>query len=291
MATVLVIGGHGTLGRPVVRCLVAAGFDVRAMARDPDAAWQKLPPEVEVVAGDLQDVSSIRIAAQGCDIVHINLSTMNHKAPFRPELDGTHKIIEALQDKPEILLSKVTAYGSRPTSGWWPDIDQKFYTEHAIMGSGHPWLIWRPTWFFESLPMFVRSKAIYQPVPDSPPLYWVAGHDYGTWVAKAFAEPTFRNRFFYVQGSEAIRFPDAVKRFRDKYDPRLKLRKIPSAVLQMGALFSPRLNHLKRLAQDTRQKEEVLKAEETWELLGPPTMSLEQYVDYMQTTADIPAAP
>lgn len=51
MNRVLVIGGTGSIGRPVVTQLAAAGADVRAMVRDPDTAG--LPPTVEVLRGDL----------------------------------------------------------------------------------------------------------------------------------------------------------------------------------------------------------------------------------------------
>jgi len=50
MNHILVIGGTGTVGRQVLSQLVAMGEQIRAMARNPDAA--RLPPQVEVVRGD-----------------------------------------------------------------------------------------------------------------------------------------------------------------------------------------------------------------------------------------------
>jgi uncharacterized protein YbjT (DUF2867 family) len=51
MNPILVIGATGTVGRQVVSRLAATGMQVRAMARNPGAA--RLPPQVEVVRGDL----------------------------------------------------------------------------------------------------------------------------------------------------------------------------------------------------------------------------------------------
>ncbi len=48
---VLVIGATGNVGRHVLSQLTATGTQVRALARNPDAAG--LPPQVEVVRGDL----------------------------------------------------------------------------------------------------------------------------------------------------------------------------------------------------------------------------------------------
>src|SRR5204862_4246857 len=51
MNRILVIGGTGNVGRQVVCRLAATGARCRAMVRNPDTAG--LPPEVEVVRGDL----------------------------------------------------------------------------------------------------------------------------------------------------------------------------------------------------------------------------------------------
>ena len=51
MNPILVIGGTGTVGRQVVSQLLERGVRVRALARNPAAAG--LPPQVDVVGGDL----------------------------------------------------------------------------------------------------------------------------------------------------------------------------------------------------------------------------------------------
>jgi NAD dependent epimerase/dehydratase family enzyme len=43
----LFIGGHGMLGRPVVRQMVKDGFEISVLARHPDIARQLLPPSSE----------------------------------------------------------------------------------------------------------------------------------------------------------------------------------------------------------------------------------------------------
>jgi uncharacterized protein YbjT (DUF2867 family) len=58
---ILVTGATGTIGRPLVHLLSAAGEQVRALARHPDA----LPPGVEVVGGDLSRPDTIATALQG----------------------------------------------------------------------------------------------------------------------------------------------------------------------------------------------------------------------------------
>lgn len=60
--TILVTGASGTIGRNVVDQLVRRGAPVRALVRNPAAV--NLPPQVELVQGDLLDVDAMRRAYQ-----------------------------------------------------------------------------------------------------------------------------------------------------------------------------------------------------------------------------------
>ncbi len=67
MHRVLVIGATGNIGREVVAQLAAAGAPVRAMTRNPDAAI--LPPQVELVRGDLTVPETLDASLDGIDAV------------------------------------------------------------------------------------------------------------------------------------------------------------------------------------------------------------------------------
>lgn len=67
--TVLVTGASGTVGREVVRALLDRGVGVRALTRTPDTA--ELPAEVDIVQGDLTDLTSVEAALDGVDAVHL----------------------------------------------------------------------------------------------------------------------------------------------------------------------------------------------------------------------------
>lgn len=64
----LVTGAGGFIGGHVVRTLVAAGAEVRALYRNP-ASVIDLPREVDFVRGDIRDFDSMRHAVEGCDTV------------------------------------------------------------------------------------------------------------------------------------------------------------------------------------------------------------------------------
>jgi uncharacterized protein YbjT (DUF2867 family) len=69
MHRILVIGGTGNVGRHVVDQLAAAGVQVRAMSRNPDAA--ALPPGVELVRGDLTVPETLDRCLQDIDAVFL----------------------------------------------------------------------------------------------------------------------------------------------------------------------------------------------------------------------------
>jgi uncharacterized protein YbjT (DUF2867 family) len=69
MNPILVTGGTGTVGRQVVSQLSAKGAQVRAMARNPGAA--QLPPQVDVVRGDLTFPETLESCLDGIETVFL----------------------------------------------------------------------------------------------------------------------------------------------------------------------------------------------------------------------------
>lgn len=69
MSHILVIGGTGTVGRQVVSQLVPKGAQVRALVRNPSAAH--LPPQVEVVRGDLTLPETLDPCLDGIETVFL----------------------------------------------------------------------------------------------------------------------------------------------------------------------------------------------------------------------------
>ena len=67
---IFLTGGTGFLGRHLVPALCRAGYPVRVLTRHPQAnEWLKRYPQVEVVAGDLQDTTVLQKASEGCQYV------------------------------------------------------------------------------------------------------------------------------------------------------------------------------------------------------------------------------
>src|SRR5437773_5512498 len=67
MNRVLVIGATGNVGQQVVSQLATTGAQVRALTRNPDAA--QLPPQVDVMRGDLTLPETLDACLDGIDTV------------------------------------------------------------------------------------------------------------------------------------------------------------------------------------------------------------------------------
>jgi dihydroflavonol-4-reductase len=98
--TSLVTGGSGFVGAAIVRRLLDAGHEVRALVRptSPRANLEGL--DVEVVTGDLLDFESVAAAAKGCDaLFHVaadyRLWTPNPAEIYECNVTGTANVIHA----------------------------------------------------------------------------------------------------------------------------------------------------------------------------------------------------
>jgi dihydroflavonol-4-reductase len=96
----LVTGGTGFVGANVVRALLKRGAEVRALVRPRSDTRNLDSLEVELVAGDLRDRSSLEAALEGCDIVYhvaamYALWAHNPREIYDSNVTGTVNMLEA----------------------------------------------------------------------------------------------------------------------------------------------------------------------------------------------------
>ncbi len=103
MEKVLVTGGTGFLGVHLVRALVQRHYDVRILARNPDAVCSQTHLAVEAVAGDIRSPEDVRRAVQGCEgVFHlaakVTLSAKEADEIFAVNVEGTRNVMQAARD-------------------------------------------------------------------------------------------------------------------------------------------------------------------------------------------------
>jgi uncharacterized protein YbjT (DUF2867 family) len=160
-------------------------------------------------------------------------------------------------------------------------IDAKLKAERALVKSGIPYTIFRCSWFYESLPLFIQGhKAILlgnQPHPIS----WLAASDYAGMVSKAFELDSTTGKIYIVKGKEKMSIGDALARFCDLVVPDAAISPIPFWLASVGILFS-RKKQTKGLIQFMKYYETHVEPDITSnaeEILGVATTNLESWAE------------
>jgi nucleoside-diphosphate-sugar epimerase len=123
--SVLVTGASGFIGgRLSERLATEEGVRVRALVRNPKRAERLLKFQAEIVKGDLLDLSSLRKAVDGCDLVFhcaaFVRETGDRNEFIRTNIKGTENILKVSSEagvKKFIHFSSVAVYGLNPPDG------------------------------------------------------------------------------------------------------------------------------------------------------------------------------
>lgn len=281
---IAVIGATGRLGAPVATEL-SKHFQVRAIVRSPDKAREMLPPNVEIVKGDLKDIESLRTALNGVDAIYINLSTetTDLNLPFYEEREGVKNIITAIQGMDIKYIAKIGALGAYPPAlktlkhNMVPNII-RMEGHQIIADPGIPHTFFAPTHFMELLPNMINKNALQWIGNTDIKIYWISVLDYAKQVAKAFQNPENMPEHCPVQGPDAISIRQAMELFVKNYDPTLKIRIAPLWVMKLIGLFNPKIKFVAHLFDYFGNHEDPFYATKTWKDLGKPETTLEMFI-------------
>jgi uncharacterized protein YbjT (DUF2867 family) len=142
MSRVLVVGATGSIGRLAVANALGAGFQTRALVRDPAKAG-RLPDDAQIVIGDLTDPGTLREAVAG--VTGIVFTHGSHGEAHQAELvdyGAVRNVLSVLASPARIAL--MTAIGVTKRT---PGHDWKRRGERLVRASGLPYTIVRPGWF------------------------------------------------------------------------------------------------------------------------------------------------
>ncbi len=140
MNRILITGATGRAGRQVVSQLLAMGVRVRALARNPDAAG--LPPQVEVVRGDLTLPETLDECLDGIDAVFLVWCASAASAP--PAMERIAKHARRI-----VFLSSPYQTAHPLFQGAQPNPISSLHAgiERLIRASGLAWTFMRPGMF------------------------------------------------------------------------------------------------------------------------------------------------
>lgn len=210
---ILVIGASGLLAGPVIRKLDEKGYDLRLFSRSVKPSM--FINDYDIAQGDVFNPADLDKAVTGCDAVHISLASAD-------DVQAVANIIEASKKNGVRRISLVSGCTVAEENRWFKFTDDKFRTEQMIMQSGIPYYIFRPTWFFESLGMFVRNGKASVLGKITERYHWVAADDLGKMVANAYSTAGAENRIYFVYGPERYTMKEMLEKYCRALHPEIK---------------------------------------------------------------------
>ncbi|MEV6316106.1 NAD(P)H-binding protein [Streptomyces sp. NPDC051776] len=147
---ILVTGGTGTLGRPVVRRFLDDGRTVRVLSRRPRPADDTTP--YEWAMGDMRTGAGIDRAVAGADTI-VHCATVGR----RGDVEGTRLLVDAVRRQggsPHLVYISIVGIDRIP----YPYYRAKLETERLIEVSGLPWTVLRTTQFHDLIAMITEAQ-------------------------------------------------------------------------------------------------------------------------------------
>jgi uncharacterized protein YbjT (DUF2867 family) len=187
---ILVTGGTGRQGGAAARHLLADGWRVRALVRDPvkPAAQALANAGAELVVGDLRDRPSVDAAMHG---MYGAYSVQNlADGPEAELLESKNLGDSALAAGVRHFVYSSVIGADRESSLPW--VSGKVEMEQYLRRLGLPLTVWRPVTFMENLLSHrdqIMSGVLDGFGPPDAAKQWIAVDDIGRFVALAFREP------------------------------------------------------------------------------------------------------
>lgn len=207
--TILVTGATGNQGGAAARRLLADGWHVRALTRDPSSisAGRLAAAGAELASGDLDDPATLEVAAEGAHgIFSVQAGALgNPSVPFEVELRRGRNVAEAARraEVSHLVYSSVAGL-DRPEVP--PAFASKLAIEHYLKTIDVPVTILRPVSFMENYanPAFgVQTGVLATPFPPHIAEQLIAVDDIGAIAALAFANPDrYIGRTIEIAGDE-----------------------------------------------------------------------------------------
>ena len=251
---ILVTGGTGFVGGHVVRALRERELPVRLLARNADSERTRELEKLgcEIVGGDITDVTTVRAAIQGADVV-IHLIAIRQGRPDEFErvmIQGTRDLVAEARDAGVRRFVLMSALGtSEETKDLVPYYGAKWSMEETVRASGLEHVIFRPSFVFGPdggiLPTFAKlakrmpvTPIIGRGLQRIQPIW---ADDVGAYFAAGVDKPEAANRTFEIGGPEPVTWNEFWERLKRALGVRRPSVHMPVGFMRLNALVTERL--------------------------------------------------
>jgi uncharacterized protein YbjT (DUF2867 family) len=236
--TLLITGATGRQGGAVLRHLLKqGGWKLRALVHrtDPRGIDGLTQQGVEVVQGDLEDVSSLEVAVRGAYGVY---SVQNFWAVGARREVQQGRNLAAVAKKAGVQHFVYGSVGGAERKTGIPHWESKWEIENYIRQLKLPATVLRPVSFMETYHILevevgILKGKLADAVRGDKPYQTIATDDIGAFAALAFARPKdFVGLELEIAGSELTN-PEAAKVFSCVMGKPVKFRKLPLPIVRV----------------------------------------------------------
>ena len=207
-APILVVGGTGNVGREVVARLLEAGVPVRALVRSLKRAAGVLGEGVELVKGDLDDLTTLGPALQGVEKVFV----CSPADPLLPERERRLAHAAAAAGARHLVkVSMLIAAADSPihAAQWHAE------SEAAIEGAGLGFTFLQPQFYLQNLlgfaPGIVAEGTISAPMGEGR-VSMVDVRDVADVAARVLLDEGHIGQRYLITGPESVTFGELAAR-------------------------------------------------------------------------------
>jgi uncharacterized protein YbjT (DUF2867 family) len=293
---ILLAGGTGHLGGPLLELLTARGRHLRVLSRDPSRA-RTLPAGVELVTGDVRVAASLEPALAEVTTVISAVTGFGPGGggPRRVDEDGNRNLIAAAKAAGVDHFILVSIHGAAPSHSM-ELYRAKFAAEEALRASGLEWTILRPTVFMELWAGIVGSSIVKSGSTTvfgrgDNAINFVSARDVAGFVELAVVDRRLRGAMLDIGGPQNMTLNELARVLAATSRRDTKARHVPLPALRLGAaLMRPLRPDLARMMQASVRMDTADMSFDPAELMSRyPEIQLHRLEDVVRA-AEPPAA-
>ena len=144
-------GATGETGLRIVSQLLDRSIEVRAFVRDVEKARSIFPAGVEIIAGDVLSVDTLKDALEGCTVVFCATGarpSFDPTGPYLVDFEGTKNLVNASKaagvEQFVLVTSLCVSKLLHPLNVFWGILIWKKWAEEYLQRSGLTYTIVRP---------------------------------------------------------------------------------------------------------------------------------------------------
>jgi len=231
-------------------------------------------PTHEVTPGDVLKKSDLENAIKGCDAIHITINTPD-------ETLAVQNIVTIAKLKNIQCISYVSGATVCKENSWFTMVGNKYKAEQILKSSGIPYMIFRPTWFMESLEMMIQNGKANVMGKQPLKIHWISAKDFAMQLSRAYANKESFNKEFYSYGPEKLTLKEALEQYIKVKHPNIKkVANAPFGLLKFIAFITgnKELKNIIPMFEYFEKTKEVGSSDDTNNLLGTPSITLSDWL-------------